>query len=121
VSAYPKQPRIVDARAGMVKVYQRERRCRVCGATNVSRHHLVGKGQLGDDVAENIVPLCGDGVRGCHGAVTDGHERLGADLVLRDGDAVRRALRATMTADEVAYVIGKKGEGWLDLYYPREG
>jgi hypothetical protein len=116
----PKQPRIVDARAGMVKVYQRERKCRVCPGTNVSRHHLVGKGQLGDDVDANIVPLCGDGVNGCHGAVTDGRERVGADGVARDGMKVRRAIRATMTDDEIRYVVGKKGMGWLDRYYPKE-
>jgi hypothetical protein len=32
----------------------------------------------------------------------------------------RHALRLTMAAEEVAYVVAKKGEAWLDRYYPRQ-
>jgi hypothetical protein len=113
-----KQPRIVDHEAGKAKVYQRERACRVCGDTRVSRHHLVGRGVGGDDVEANIVPVCGDGVLGCHGGLTDGHQRLGADGVLRTGREIRVVLRAKLRPEEVAYVLDTKGADWLDRTYP---
>ena len=43
--------------------------CVICGGIDVSIHHILPKGQLGDDVWENLVPLCGDGTTGCHGGV----------------------------------------------------
>jgi hypothetical protein len=36
-------------------------------ATNT--HHLLGKGQSGDDDPANLIPLCGSGSTGCHGAL----------------------------------------------------
>jgi hypothetical protein len=100
--------RIIDPDAGRAKVWG-ERRCRVCCQPyDLTRHHLVPVSLGGDDVDDNIVPLCGDGTRGCHGLVED----FRADY--------RHALRLTMAAEEVAYVVAKKGEAWLDRYYPRQ-
>jgi len=102
--------RIVDPDAGRAKVAL-QGRCRACGRGGpLNRAHLVPKGQRGDDVDENIVPLCGSGSTGCHGALTD--HRNGWLLVAA-------ALRADLTADEIAYCIQKKGEDWLDRTYPR--
>lgn len=46
------------------------RECVACGGPATNGHHLVGKGTpyFGDDVEENIAPLCGSGTTGCHGA-----------------------------------------------------
>jgi hypothetical protein len=46
--------------------------CAVCGAgrnVGLSAHHILPKGRGGDDVTANLVALCGDGTRGCHGDV----------------------------------------------------
>jgi hypothetical protein len=91
--------------------------CRVCGATRISFHHLAG-GNYRHDHADNVIPLCGDGSRGCHGIYTshwtgesyDGQTRTWADVA----DAIRRSL----TPSETAYLISLRGEDWLDRRYP---
>jgi 5-methylcytosine-specific restriction endonuclease McrA len=83
--------------------------CRVCrdpasnGSVHASIqfHHLVPRSAGGDDVADNIVPLCSD----CHGLVT-----LRNPLLL---DVLARNL----TDAEYAYVIGKMGEGALERLF----
>lgn len=93
--------RIVLAKAGP---------CRGCGAPGETFHHLVPKGNhRGDDVAANIVPLCGHGTVGCHGALechTSGWEE------------VAHAVRHSLTPLEKQYVVAKKSHAWLDRYYP---
>lgn len=100
-------PRIVKRGAGRLKC-NTEARCRVCGARTlaVDAHHVVPRSQGGDDVAENLVPLCAPWEPSCHRLVTE-----------NDPDALR-ALRAALEADEIAYVISRKGEAWLDARYP---
>jgi hypothetical protein len=107
----PKTPaRIVNPSAGYAKL-RHEQRCRLCRRTfwrglGLTRHHLIPKGQGGDDVEANIVPLCGDGTRGCHG------------LVERSRNA-RAQLRHRLHADEVAYGVAKVGAGRFDRRYPK--
>ena len=47
-----------------------ERECCACGRAATNAHHVVRRGSphFGDDVVENLVPLCGSGTSGCHGA-----------------------------------------------------
>ena len=85
--------------------------CRVCGkggpaGVGCSLHHVVPKSQLGDDVAANLVPLCGSGTTGCHGRV-ENRDRMS-----------RSILRSKMSLNEREYVIEKQGIGWLDRHYP---
>jgi hypothetical protein len=76
--------------------------CRVCtqpssnghGFPKVELHHLVARGQGGNDVEDNIVPLC----QPHHNDVT-----LGEPFTLA-------ALAASLTDSEYAYVVGKLGE-----------
>jgi hypothetical protein len=70
--------------------------CRLCGRFPVQYHHLVERDapHFGDDVADNIVPLCGTD----HTLVTDRHKLA----LYRLGEA--------LTDAEYAYVIGKLGE-----------
>lgn len=83
--------------------------CRVCcdPATNgrlygrIQLHHLLSRAQGGDDVVENIVPLCPE----CHERVT----RRCADECL--------ALADNLEDGEYAYLIGKLGEGALERLY----
>lgn len=46
--------------------------CVICGAIDISIHHVLSRGQGGDDVWEDLVPLCGSGTTGCHGGVEAG-------------------------------------------------
>lgn len=97
-------PRVVSFAAGRTKA-RLEGRCRVCGSTfGLSRHHLVPRSLGGDDVDENLMPLC----EGCHGAFERSRERRLAGALIR----------AAMRADELAYVVDKKGTGFLERYYP---
>jgi 5-methylcytosine-specific restriction endonuclease McrA len=75
--------------------------CRVCNdpASNgrvhgsIHFHHLVARARGGDDVADNIVPLCGD----CH------------DLITRGNRVTARLLARTLTLEERRYVASKPG------------
>lgn len=64
--------------------------CAICGVSrDISLHHVFDR----DDVFANWAPLCGDGVRGCHGAITRhdrfAREKLGAFVVRYRHDIVR--------------------------------
>ena len=83
--------------------------CRVCcdpcsnGAafTLVHMHHLVPRARGGDDVADNIVPLCS----ACHEQVTRGNP---VDL---------EAVASSLTDAEYAYIVGKLGEGGIERLF----
>jgi hypothetical protein len=80
--------------------------CRVCSnAVGATLHHLVSKSLGGDDVADNLVPLCGSGTTGCHGLVED-HNMWACDLLGR-----------RLSDGERAYVVGKKGAYFLESRY----
>lgn len=84
-----------------------EGRCRICELfVPLTRHHLVPKSLGGSDVEDNIVPLCGDGVRGCHGLIED-----------RDPVACS-TLRSRLKKKEIAYILKRKNPVFLDRYYP---
>ena len=99
--ASPKQwQAIIAAKIGL---------CRMCcdPCTNgtlhgrVQFHHIVARDLGGDDVADNIVPLCPD----CHHDVT------------RRVKAASAALCASLTDAEYAYAIDKAGEGVFERVY----
>jgi 5-methylcytosine-specific restriction endonuclease McrA len=82
--------------------------CRVCFVTEYrpdfgakELHHLVSRSALGDDVAENLVPLCGS----CHQRVT-----------MRQAGALRW-LAESLTDAEYAYCVGKLGEGAMERLF----
>lgn len=83
--------------------------CRVCcdpghnGSQfgRIQLHHLVPRSQLGDDVADNIAPVC----LACHAAVTT-----------RDSGALL-AIASSLTDAEYAYCIGKLGEGAIERLF----
>ena len=72
-----------------------------CFPGSQQAHHLVSRAQGGDDVADNIVPLCPE----CHGLVTR-----------RDQYALAR-LASRINARERAYVVGKLGEGGMERLF----
>lgn len=79
--------------------------CRSCGGRGEEFHHLVPRGQRGDDVAPNLVPLC----RACHRSLTE-H--------LPGWEEVAHRLREGLTPLELGYVKAKKGRAWLDRNLP---
>lgn len=80
--------------------------CRLCVERAETAHHLVPRNDGGDDVAENLMELCGDYTRGCHGDI----EHWSTDT--------RRKVREHMTGAEIEYVTKKKGDAWLQRNYP---
>lgn len=81
--------------------------CVACGERATNRHHLVPKAQGGEDVPENTIPLCGQGnASGCHRLIHESDVDVGV------------AIRSVLSDVQVAYVVGVKGVGWLDLRYP---
>ena len=109
---------IRDPEAGKAKI-EAEGCCRLCKRAKLprwlggnpfdclERHHVVQKGMGrtigGDDVDENIIPLC----TRCHREVT---ERTRYS---------RMAVRANLRHDEEDYVIRRKGKWWLDKHYSK--
>jgi hypothetical protein len=115
-----RQPRIVDPDAGRAKLV-REGKCRLCRKPyppwQLTRHHLVPRNgsHAGDDVDDNLVPLCGSGTVGCHGLVERSQES-------------RSRLRRFLLQAELAYMAWRmgddganpdKGKAWIDRRYPR--
>jgi hypothetical protein len=84
--------------------------CRGCNThLFLTLHHVVPRSLRGGDVAENLIPLCGSGTDGCHGAIqtrTPGWEHVAARV------------RARFTPQELAYVHLLKGPEFLERYYP---
>ncbi len=76
--------------------------CRVCGQRQeIEFHHLIARSHGGEDVADNIVPLC----RGCH-----------AQITLKASGDVLSLVRGLRDA-EYAYAVEKAGEAvWERLY-----
>ncbi len=80
-----------------------------CRMTRTFHHldyaHLVSRAQGGDDVPDNIIPL--------------GHiEHMLYHDKGKGWERVAHAIRASLTRDELAYVLRKKGQDWLDEHYP---
>ena len=84
--------------------------CRACldPASNgriygrVQFHHVIPRDWHGDDVADNIVPLCPS----CHALIHD-----------RASQQAARDLLAALTDAEYAYAIDKAGEGVFERVY----
>lgn len=65
--------RVVDSKAARRKL-ESEPGCRTCSNTATDGHHLLLRSQGGDDVEDNIIPLCHQ----CHMEYHSGNIRLTA-------------------------------------------
>lgn len=97
--------RVVDRSATRRKLLS-DPLCRACGERATNTHHLVGRGQGGDDDVDNLIPLCGSGSGGCHGALH------GSPYVDRRGRrwtsvCVREAIGLGLRPSEYAYAREK--------------
>lgn len=105
----PKPARRVKATAGeWAAIRERKLRgwpCRICDdKAAVELHHLVPRGMggaHGDDVAENLVPVC----RVCHGLI-EARDPWASSLLGR-----------RLTNAERQYVVGKRGAWYLEKRY----
>lgn len=102
--------------------------CAACGVAASNAHHVIQKGSphFGDDVAGNIVGLCGTGTMRCHGAMhgspynhvlSAGHDGILGSYQRRDQEWVAQRIGRDILmqrTDVINYVIGKLGEdaGW---------
>lgn len=90
--------------------HARSRDCLTCGYYRASAHHLVRRSQGGDDVMENLIPLCGS----CHGALHDGNS-YHAYGTTHTPEGVRNRIGAFLTSeagsDHLNYVKRKLGDG----------
>jgi hypothetical protein len=123
--------RIVDLDVGFDKI-EAEAKCRACGKVlptvrqgghpmmALNRAHLVGKGQRGDDVLNNLIPLGGSGTTGCHGIQTSRNPGLNCAGVYTTFEQVVSAIRRTMLPQERQYIIAKKSRAWLETNYPSQ-
>ena len=84
------------------------RECALCGETNVlSLHHILKRPR--DDLEANLVMVCGDGVRGCHGL-----------LEAHDGPTLARLAHYLLnyrpdTLDHLIAIMGREAAtDWLE-------
>jgi 5-methylcytosine-specific restriction endonuclease McrA len=78
-------------------------KCQICVRVQWAElHHIVPRGQSGDDFPENLMPLC----QGCHQGVTE--NKIGYLMMLR----------WALTPGQRFYVVERKGAGWLEMKYP---
>lgn len=87
--------------------------CAACGRPASNAHHIMPRGSpfFGDDVAANLLALCGSGTTGCHGLY---HH---ADPAVR----ARIGLALADRPDTIAYGLAKLGDGpgrdFLERHY----
>jgi hypothetical protein len=82
------------------RVLRADDECAGCGGRATNAHHVVPRSAGGDDVDENLLPVCGSGTTGCHGAYHAGDEDVRRAL----GEAI--ALRPAM----MSYVMFRLGD-----------
>jgi hypothetical protein len=101
-----KQPRITEDREGWEDLRRTKLGpCRVTGSVfNVTMFHLVGRDLGGDDVPDNLIPICQD-VHMEWEHAPDGKQKWGPSIW------------ATLTASEQRYVLEKKGPFFARRYY----
>lgn len=100
-------------------------RCPLCGSSfdrypGRTRHHVIPKSQGGDDFRSNIVWICGDGTRGCHGLIEAGDRstrvRLRLYLERERPDVINYVTRRIAARNRAPLTAGLE---WLDRFYPR--
>jgi hypothetical protein len=115
-------PRIVDHTV-YKRFHERYWTCLACGHQPVSAAHLIGKGRRGDDVPGNLIPLCGGGSSGCHGAYDNGHSYIGDFGRKVTPEIVRyqiaQFIRSEAGEDHAAYLIRKLGPFGAEAFVQR--
>jgi hypothetical protein len=96
-----RNPRLLSSPAAQ---QLRTQPCAACRRRpGVTLHHIVSRAQRGDDVLSNLIQLCVD----CHDALH--HSPRSREIYLSIG--------RSLTLAQIAYVIGKRGAGYLERVY----
>lgn len=95
---FGKGKRIRDDKAIRRKLL-RDRTCRGCGKDAGEGHHIVFRSQGGDDVEDNIAPLCSF----CHTVMHDSTKP-------GERDIIRETIGKHLQPEEVDYVLDRLGE-----------
>lgn len=109
---FKRSPRIRDPKL-LSELHNEWRECAICGATDrLSLHHILKHPR--DDVRQNLVMLCGDGVRGCHGMIEAHHgsteRKLGGYLLTVRPDVIwylRETLGLEAAADWIRNLMSE--------------
>lgn len=123
MSADPKpgiRREIVDPRVGRLHAAAHPE-CVACGAPGANAHHVLARGDGGDDVAANFVTLCGSGTMRCHGAYHGNPYVVSrgwapgpvAEPERRDREWVARRIGRHLVdarLDAILYLVDKMGE-----------
>lgn len=88
--------------------------CRLCAAAGPSQmHHLVPRDRGGDDVAENMIPLCA----ACHQLVELRHPDACLALVISTWRDQPDPGDRGGAQDEYSYACEKAGDDWPETIY----
>jgi 5-methylcytosine-specific restriction endonuclease McrA len=100
-----RNPRVIADREMWEQLRRAKLRpCRICNDAFLPQlHHLLARSLGGDDVPQNLVPLC----RKCH------------QLVEEHDEKACQQLRLTLTDAELEYLSVKKWAGYADRRYGR--
>lgn len=124
--------RIVD-RTAVRRTLLIDRACAACGRAAANAHHIVQKGSphFGDDVEGNLLPICGSGTMGCHGAIHGTPYEVQVAFrswtERRDAEWVGRRLGLAIAARpaKIQYVLEKLGDSagreYLARFYYLDG
>lgn len=111
-SDFSRGGRYVDP-AAMRACVLRWRACACCGDASATAHHVLKRSAGGDDVAANLIAVCGDGTTGCHGLLEAENVRARTQA----GAHIRND-----RPDTLAYLQGRLGpvqaDDYLDRRYP---
>lgn len=101
VSPIPKPRKRIKDAAAVHRKAMRDRWCRCgCGGQASDGAHVLGRGNGGDDVEENVVGMAHD----CHMAMHDGDRE------------VARKVGGNLEQDEIEYVLERLGRGRGIMY-----
>jgi hypothetical protein len=111
-------PRVKDP-AVYHQFHRLNKTCLHCGRRNITAAHLL-RGPNREDVLEGLVPLCGGGSSGCHGAFDSGHSYIGDYDVKVTPEAVRFSVAYALRSEEweasAAYLIRVLGPFGAEAY-----
>jgi hypothetical protein len=110
VTDWKRTARVIDP--DCLPLYREVLDCGYPSPGKVTRHHVVPRGQGGDDVPENLVWATGDGTSGVHGVL---------ETRCRDGETGITYPQAALALVEFVearpeildYTVRRKYDGWL--------
>lgn len=116
----PKPQRVKDDPYVYAEFHRQGYRCLHCDAPWPTAAHLL-RGVSREDVIEALIPLCGSGSSGCHGAFDEGHSYISPVMFRKvtpdDVKAsVARYLRSPAGQKQAQYLMRRLGVFGAETY-----